>query len=295
MSLFSEQPETAESASSSIPMAVAMSEFGLFLQTDLGQSILAAEQAILDHQLPRLSACKLLQLSVQKANPLVADTLVGQNVTMGYAPALGDVSDSCWADYQAFPIASDCIDIVLLHHVLEFSSEPQQLLREADRTLTDSGHLLIMGFNPLSSWSLYRYYCQLQQGKSMTRQTLRLGRLCDWMSVLNYDVLHAQHHYCRPAINHAAAINLFAKVDSLAQKFPLSHGLFYFILARKRTVPVNPVGPIWRASGGTPIPAHSLSPASSVTTIAERSVVQSVAKPVAKPVLKPSVKLCTEQ
>lgn len=241
------------------PMAVAMSEFNGFLLSDLGKEVLALEQNILDQQLPQLAACRLLQLSVQKAKPLVQAAAVGQYVTMGYAPGVDEGSDHCWADYQSFPVASDCIDIVMLHHVLEFADEPQQLLREADRTLTAGGHILIMGFNPLSSWSIYRYYHRLSQGKPLGRQALRLGRLCDWLSVLNYDVLNSQHYFCRPAINHASVIKSFAMVDKLAQKLAFPHGLFYFILARKRSYPIDPIGPVWRqrVRRRAPVAAHS--------------------------------------
>ena len=149
------QSESDIGAAKVRPMSVSMTEFARFLATDLGQALLTYEEQVIDRHLPGLVGYNLLQLSVQKAKQLSSAARVGQYIKLGFAPTLdSEEQDSIWADYQTFPIATDCIDIALLHHVLEFSSEPHQLLREADRTLTAGGHMLIIGFNPVSSWPL---------------------------------------------------------------------------------------------------------------------------------------------
>ena len=51
-------------------------------------------------------------------------------------------------------IAGDSIDVVLLPHVLETHVDPHGVLREVDRILRSDGHVIILGFNPVSLWGL---------------------------------------------------------------------------------------------------------------------------------------------
>ena len=55
---------------------------------------------------------------------------------------------------EAIPLTSESVDVVLLHHALDYSSFQHQLLREVSRVLIAGGHIVIVGFNPVSSWGL---------------------------------------------------------------------------------------------------------------------------------------------
>ena len=48
------------------------------------------------------------------------------------------------------PLASQSMDLVVMPHVLEFSKDPHQILREAERVLMPEGQIIIAGFNPLT-------------------------------------------------------------------------------------------------------------------------------------------------
>lgn len=231
------------------PMSVSMSDFSRFLGTELGQCLLTSEIAAVDNYLPGLVGYNLLQLSVQKAKALSDAARVGQYIQLGFAPNLhNEFRDDIWADYQSFPIATDCIDIALLHHVLEFSADPHQLLRETDRTLTAGGHMLVLGFNPLSSWSLYQRYAKWGKGLPMPQQAIRCGRLTDWLSVLNYDVLHQQSYFYRPPINSAALLKRLDIFEKVGQRCRLPFGIFYLVVAKKRSFPVNLIRQNWSRS-----------------------------------------------
>ena len=228
------------------PMSVAMCDFSRFLATEFGESLLASETAALDDYLPGLVGYNLLQLSVQKAKALSSAARVGQYIQLGFAPNLDDdCGDNIWADYQSFPIANDCIDIALLHHVLDFSADPHQLLREADRTLTAGGHMVVLGFNPLSSWPLYQRYAKWGKGLPMPSQAIRRGRLTDWLSVLNYDVVHQQCYFYRPPINSLSILNRLELLEKVGQHCRLPFGIFYLVVAKKRTFPVNFIRNYW--------------------------------------------------
>ncbi|MBT8148502.1 MAG: class I SAM-dependent methyltransferase, partial [Gammaproteobacteria bacterium] len=209
------------------PMSVVMSAFEACLESELGQAILAAEREQIARILPQLVGYNCLQLSVQRAATLCDGSRFGHLIKMGYAPSTdSQQQDGVWADYEALPVASDCVDVALLHHVLEFAAQPHQLLREATRTLTAGGHLLIAGFNPFSAWPLWQRYFQwrhlpqgaaaaLAPGKRAMRvmhkepaaqrgaklAPIRQGRLAEWLSVLNFDVLQQTKFFLRPPLN----------------------------------------------------------------------------------------------
>ena len=227
-------------------MPEAMRQFNVFLQTDLGVALMAEQQTVLNRYLPSLAGYNLLQLSVQQGCRLVPDVSVGQYLQLGFAPFMRPVSkDTVMADYQHLPLAKDCIDTIILHHVLDFSSDPQQLLREADRTLQDGGHLAIIGFNPLSSWSLYRRYGRWLKPALPEHRPIRSARLADWLSVLNYQVLHQSSFFHRPTINHRGSLEVMKFFEPVGRVCRLPFGHLYFILARKRVLPVNPLYSSW--------------------------------------------------
>src|SRR5690554_1708857 len=56
------------------------------------------------------------------------------------------------ADPENLPFDTQSIDLLVLPHVLECSSNPHQVLREAERVLMPEGRVVISGFNPWSLW-----------------------------------------------------------------------------------------------------------------------------------------------
>jgi len=58
-------------------------------------------------------------------------------------------------ELEQLPISNNCVNLVFYPHSLEFCESPHVALREADRVLTADGHLLLMGFNPYSHFSVF--------------------------------------------------------------------------------------------------------------------------------------------
>ncbi|MDG1663327.1 MAG: class I SAM-dependent methyltransferase [Pseudomonadales bacterium] len=245
-----------------------MSGFSAFLDSDIGAAMLALERAEIQQLLPQLVGYNCLQLSVQKNGLLCEESKFGQLIKVGYAPVsrrqmpTSARNEDVCANYESLPVASDCVDVVLLHHVLEFASEPHQLLREATRTLTAGGYLLITGFNPMSAWPAYqRYYTWKQRSAgidaSATKRLnknaallkpIRQGRLEDWLSLLNYDVLQQKQFFYRPPINSERWLNRLQFFEDWGEVMHLPIGLGYITLARKRTLTATPIMSSWRQS-----------------------------------------------
>src|SRR4029079_10049253 len=62
------------------------------------------------------------------------------------------------ADFRDLPIASNCADLVVLPHVVEFSEDPHQILREVARVLVPEGRVVVACFNPWSLWGFRRFF-----------------------------------------------------------------------------------------------------------------------------------------
>ena len=80
--------------------------------------------------------------------PLIHEPLVLPEGLMHGAP-LG-----LRCEFEALPVASNSLDLVVLPHTLELSADPHQVLREVERVLVPEGRVVICGMNPASLWGL---------------------------------------------------------------------------------------------------------------------------------------------
>lgn len=149
------------------------------------------------------------------------------------------------ADALLLPIASDTMKLVVLWHTLDFCDNPHQALREADRVLMEDGQLIIIGFNPVSAFGL-RHWLLGWRGKSpWCGRFYSRWRLKDWLSVLDYGVLHSEASFIRPPIN---SERLLRRLKGLERLQPWIGGLggIYILQARKQTIPMTLSKRQWR-------------------------------------------------
>ncbi len=55
-----------------------------------------------------------------------------------------------WCDLLDLPFEAQSVDLLVMPHTLEFTSDPHRLLSEAERVLMPEGQLIILGFNSLA-------------------------------------------------------------------------------------------------------------------------------------------------
>ncbi|HLU62063.1 MAG TPA: methyltransferase domain-containing protein [Gammaproteobacteria bacterium] len=138
-------------------------------------------------------------------------------------------------------LASDSVDAIVLPHTLEFVESPQRLLREVERVLVGEGHVLILGFNPWSAWTVRK----LLKGEHFPEsgQPLARARLIDWLELLGFEILAAPGFFRRPPLDHRGALE---RLQGLEQPrwLPLPAGA-YAVLARKHVYSVTPLRPAW--------------------------------------------------
>lgn len=239
-----------------------MSQFSHFFLTESGATLLKHQQSLIKEVLQSQVGYNCLQMSVNKAQPLFESDRFGHLVQLGYAPALDtEKQDDIWAEYEKLPIASNCIDLAVLHHVLDFSPHPHDLLREVDRVLHDGGMLLVISFRPWGRWSLYKHYQKLRNridNQALLRcNPVTSSRLCDWLGLLNYEISIRRPSFISYPFNHEGRLaqtwSARIKEDTfLAQtirQMLAPMGLYYVCLAKKKTHIGNSIGVRWAPRG----------------------------------------------
>lgn len=158
----------------------------------------------------------------------------------------GQAEKGVIADPLHLPVATDSIDLVLLPHALDFSSDPHQLLRESERVLIPEGHVIISGFNPWSLWGARRALPVGRRRVPWCGQFLPQSRLSDWLSLLGFEIQKTEVLMFRPPIPHAAVLRKLEFMERTGQLlWPFFAGV-YVIQAVKRVSTLTPIKPVWK-------------------------------------------------
>ena len=145
-------------------------ELESWYRQDRGQYALEQTRAALRRHLETGFGYHILQLGPLRSESLLDHSPINHRIYAGDR-AGGQVGLLC--DGDEIPLESDSVDVVVAHHCLEFSNHPHQVLRELQRVLTPQGHLLLVGFNPLSLRGLGTSLRRLHR-RSPWRQLSRL-------------------------------------------------------------------------------------------------------------------------
>jgi SAM-dependent methyltransferase len=142
------------------------------------------------------------------------------------------------------------VDVVVLHHLLEFEPHPHQVLREVNRVLIGEGHAVIIGFNPWSLWGLWRHALAWRHQPPWCGCFFSQRRVKDWLRLLGFDIVHARHFYFRPPVKGPFFTTLFSFWEKTgAYRWPYCGGA-YIVVAKKRLVCLTP---IWAATASARI------------------------------------------
>ncbi len=226
--------------------------------TRLGQSILDDLEAVLAARLDGVFGYQGLQIG----NPAPERTLLApaglQRLLSIDTPARAVGHADIAADVTALPVATDSVKAVLFFHTLDFCEHPHQALREADRVLTEDGHLLIVGFNPLSTFGLRHLLTGWRGRAPWNARFWSRGRVGEWLSVLDYRVLSSEPFFIRPPVQSERLLRRLRPIENVSPLASTLGGL-YVIQARKQTVPLSMSRKQWlgarsgrvgRATGG---------------------------------------------
>ena len=215
-----------------------------WLVTAHGTAIAAIEIAQVRELLANLFGYHIVQIGDPSLPSLIDHSRIAHRVRIGCTAELGNV-DLC-AVPGALPIAPNSVDVVVLPHALEFAINPHEVLREAERVLIGEGHLLIVGFNPWSSFGLWRRAIGWRGVAPWSGRFLSLTRLHDWLGLLGFEVERVVRASFRPPLAHAQWHQRIEFLERMGGHLWPLLGNVYVVLARKRVALFTPVRERWR-------------------------------------------------
>ncbi|WGL17365.1 class I SAM-dependent methyltransferase [Microbulbifer bruguierae] len=235
-------------------LAQSCPDLSRWFETGLGQEILTQQLALAQPLVERLFGYHLMQASVACQVDFAACSRINHRFRL--SPCMvGDAA--ALVEFEQLPLPSESIDVVLLHHLLDFAPHPHQVLREAARVLIPGGHMVLIGFNPFSLLGLNRVFrssSPYQRGNQ-----LRAARVADWMNLLDLQAGPIERGFFRLPVQHRDLLAKTSWMERMGTRFHLPWGGFYIIVARKEVARMRTIKINWR---GERKPALSAVPSS---------------------------------
>lgn len=211
-----------------------------WFETCLGQYLLEREQSYFDQAVADVFGYNAIQIGFPQHDFLRANRMplrfcagIEKNVALRAAP-------------DFLPIESNSIDLVLLPHVLEFSSNPHQILREVQRVLMPEGHVIVCGFNPRSLWGVRRWFGSARYDFPWRGNFIALPRLKDWLTLLDFEITAGRLCCYAPPFSQEKWLQRFNFMEAAGDRWwPISGGV-YFLQAVKRVHGMRVIKPEWK-------------------------------------------------
>ena len=143
-------------------------------------------------------------------------------------------SDYLIATNEELPVATESVDVVVMFNCLQLSTEPHRILREIHRVLTPDGHLFIVdaNANSLMGWmsSILR---RLNPRRNSKAKPLSLGKLEDWLRLLNFQMAPGRHKLTVPLAHRGKVGRWFERVDQWLADHNIPVGSYYVLFGNK--------------------------------------------------------------
>jgi len=234
-------------------------------QSHLGQAVFNSEKAIIQQQLDSCFGYTIVQLGDVLSENLIQSTRIKNKYVLQCSINENDIEETGIASLlQRLAIKSNSVDVVLLHHCLEFEAFPHEILREVERVLVAEGKLIIVLFNPFSLMGLWNFLLRLKAKVTHKKVTLPVEqtwissrRLDDWLALLGFDSQKVGSVFFRPPINNLAVLKKLAFMESTGKDFWPAFSGSVIYMATKRVSTLTPLRRKWRLKEkvvGTPVP-----------------------------------------
>ena len=227
-----------------------------WIQSPAGQYLLDWERKQLDEVVVDIFGYHALQLDLPELDALQANRMPHRWIaSQDAAPStrVGVRRAVVCFDFAALPFPANSLDLVVLPHTLEWTSDPHATLREVERVLVPEGKVVICSLNPASLWGfrhqrshLYRLCNAFSAYLPDNSHLISYWRLRDWLRLLSFEVEVGRFGCYRPAIQSAHWLNRWKWLDRLGARFWPIFGAAYFVVAVKRVRGMRLLGQSWK-------------------------------------------------
>ncbi|MCB5187324.1 class I SAM-dependent methyltransferase [Methylobacillus caricis] len=209
-----------------------------WLATPLGKYLQEQEQLLFDEAVHDIFGFNAMQFGMLELNLL-------QNSRIPYKFHASVSSGAVQCESHKLPLPENTLDLVVMPHTLDFSEHPHQTLREAARVMVPEGHIVISGFNPLSTWGIRRLASE-NGTYPWDANFLSLMRIKDWLALLDFEIVDSRMTCHMPPFKSASWLGRYSMVERLgARLWPMMGGV-YFVVAKKRVLGMRLIKPAWK-------------------------------------------------
>lgn len=199
---------------------------------------MSCEQVFFDSSVTDIFGFNALQLGLPQHN-LLRCSRIPLHIKAGKETGV-----KLWLEAEELPFETGSIDLVLLPHILEFSTHPHQILREVERVLRPEGSVIISGFNPLSLWGVRRALGQKTE-YPWRGNFISVLRVKDWLALLGFEVLAGRFACYAPPLAGSAFVKRLQFFEPTGDHWWSVVGGLYFLQAKKRVPGMRLIKPNW--------------------------------------------------
>jgi len=203
------------------------------------------EQLQMDMVLQKLFGYHILQWGCYQSQSLLRASPINDKIRVSFNHAEPNGVD-CLADPYQIPIQSDCIDVVVLPHLIEYLDNPKEELNEVMRVLIPEGHVVILGFNPGSQWGLWGALPWKKKETPWNGNFRGIYRIRNWLQQLGCEIVDYKTFFFRPPLSNHVLLHKMLFLESMGQVAWPYMGAAYIIVAQKKVSTLTQIKPRWR-------------------------------------------------
>jgi len=208
-----------------------------WFQSPLGQYLLQSERGWLDQVVPDIFGYHAIQIGMPQVD-LLRESRIAHRMTVDPV-AQADVK----AQWHELPFETQSVDLCVIPHVLEFSENPHEILREIDRVMRPEGRILILGFNPWSLFGTRRLW--KSTGYPWNGHFVSLIRLKDWLQLLGFEPSTGKLACYIPPCDSAVWQRRWGFMERMGDRWWGVGGGVYMLEAIKRVQGMRLITPAW--------------------------------------------------
>ena len=217
-----------------------------WFQSDLGTQVLQTEKAMVDRLLPSMFGYYLVQVGIGAPQQLADTSTIHSKLYICPERYHSEHYQCVVSRQDEMAIATESVDVAILHHSLDFESEPHRVLREVTRTVIPGGKIVIIGFNPWSLWGMWRLFVKQGHRVPWSGNFISPYRLSDWLKVVDFHVDGCENIVHGLPTAHGKTNRFFAWLSYLGQRFWSQLGSVYVLVATKQVSTLTPIKPAFR-------------------------------------------------